>query len=153
MSEWVRHAWWVIGKVSSQVVLHVQPVIQHHSFIFLFEVRTWFEIYLPFLLSGRLSQTPLPPPVIPVNSGEKRHIYHQASSSPHTHSSPSPPHYFTGLPCFNMISVSQDLWNDSFPSLLLSKDRCSLPKQVWRTDWVSVSVPGIKRLDLPFSTN
>jgi len=73
-------------------------------------------------------------------------------SSRHTHLSP-PPYCFSRLPCANIIFLSQDLWNASFPSLLLSKDRCSLPKQVCRTDWASASVAGIKSLDLPLSTN
>lgn len=82
--DWGWHAGRVIWKVSSQVVWRVRPVIKHHSFVFFFEVRTWFEVYLPFLLSDRLSQAPLPPPVNPVNSGEKRHIYHRAFISSHT---------------------------------------------------------------------
>lgn len=155
--EWVWHEWWVIWEASSQVVKHVQPVIQLHILVWSENMIWSLPTFSPFRPS--LPGTP-PSPGDPCKVWWKEthlslglHLLSHTHTPAHTHLSPSPPHSFIGLPCFNIIFLSQDLWNASLPSLLLSKDRCSLPKQVCRTDWVSASVPGIKRSDLPLSTN
>lgn len=119
---------------------------------FVFEVRTWFEVCLPSLLLGHLFPAPL---ASPVNSGEKRHIYHRAFISLHTFISSSSLLQWVLQRCrvSTQFPFARIYEMPLFPPCLLNKDRCSLSKQVWGTDWASASVPGIKRLDLPLSTN
>lgn len=140
-----------INSPHNEWVWHALCEMLRH-FLFICEVRSWLWVYIPFPLSGHLSQAPRPSQVIPVN----RVTSITAPSSPHPHLSPPPPpppRCFSGLPCFNIISFSQDLWNATFPPFFWVKTDAHYQSRCGEQIGTLLSLPDIMRSDLLLSTN